>query len=99
MRTTKTAKPFRVNAQWIEYAHGPGADDGQPTATELVDLPEQSGAVLIAAHRADLVREVLSVAELYASDSSVQDDDRLWFRLYPNKLTKRARLWLRDVKA
>jgi hypothetical protein len=93
--TSKAAQAaFLVAHDWIDYAHGPGADDGQPTASELVALPVHARGVRIPADRVDLVREVLSVAELYTSDSAVQDDDRLWFRAYPGKLVARARAWL-----
>jgi hypothetical protein len=91
--------PFRVNSQWIEYAHGPGAEDGQPLATELVSLPVIDGAVLIPGHRRDLVAEVLDVAELYAFDTDVQNDDRLWWRAYPGRLINRSRQWLARAAA
>jgi hypothetical protein len=41
-----------------------------------------------------LIREVISVAELYTSHSTVQDDDRVWFRAYPGNVIKRGKLWL-----
>jgi hypothetical protein len=92
-------KPFRVSADWIDYAHGPGADDGQPTATELVELSDAagSGSVLIPHDRADLVEEIVSVAELYDGASSVQEDDRLWFRAYPVSLIRRGKAWLKAL--
>lgn len=89
------SKPFRVSAEWLAYAHGPGADDDQPTAMELVALVAgEGGAVLVPADRRDLVAEIVSVAELYDGGSSVQDDDRLWMRAYPGQVIRRGRAWL-----
>jgi hypothetical protein len=88
----KAVPPLRVSAQWIDYAHGPGAEDGQELATRLVDLAADADPVLI--RDAALIREVISVAELYTSHSTVQDDDRVWFRAYPGNVIKRGKLWL-----
>ena len=85
-----TRKPFRVHPEWVQYAHGPAAEDGQPLAVELCGLPEVNGAVYVPSDRADLVRELVSVAELYLYDSSLQDDARLWMRAYPRRMTQRA---------
>jgi len=85
-------KPFTVSKEWIDYAHGPGADDGQGLATKLVMLEPKGGSVRITEWA--LVDEVCDVAELYEGGTSVQEDDRLWFRMYPFKLVKRARRWL-----
>jgi len=96
----QSMKPFAVANQWIDYAHGPGAEDGQPMATELVDMvTSNDGSTLIPANRADLVAELVSVAELYDGGTSVQDDDRLWFRGYPKKIIRRGRAWLAHANA
>jgi len=91
-------KPFLVNVEWLDYAHGSAAEEGQPLAVDLMALAEgatvRAGSVPIPVDRFDLVREIVSVAELYTSDSAVQDDDRMWFRMYPAKLIARARVWL-----
>jgi len=50
--------------------------------------------VLIPAHRFDLVEEIISVADLYTSNSGVQEDDRLWFRAYPTNVIRRGQCWL-----
>lgn len=90
----KMRKPFRVNSQWIDYAHGPGAEDGQPLAVRLTqDLHGDSSHMLVADR--DLVEEIVDVAKLYTSHSNVQDDDRLWFRGYPKSVIKRGEAWLR----
>lgn len=85
-------KPLRVSQEWIEYAHGPGAEDGQPLAIRLCELPVRDGAVFVLDK--ELVAEILDVAELYTSDTSLQNDDRLWFRAYPKQIVKRAKAWL-----
>lgn len=91
-------KPLTVNAQWVYYAHNPGAEDEQPLAVRLCELITDNDAP-IKLTDVDLVREVLSVAELYDGASSVQDDDRLWFRVYPGKLIKRCKAWLTEAQA
>ena len=65
MESKQTPGPFRVSARWIDYAHGPGADDRQPLALELCDLPVKGGQVEIPADRLDLVKEIMSVANCY----------------------------------
>ena len=89
-------KPFRVNAQWVYYAHGPGAEDGQPLATrlcDLLDLPGDGDVILLCSP--ELVAEIIDVAGLYTYGSNVQDDERLWFRSYPKNVIKRGTAWLR----
>lgn len=87
------AKPFAVSAHWIDYAHGPGAESEHPLAIALCNLIKSYDKPVKLTLR-EHVAEVLSVAELYTHDTAVQEDERLWFRLYPNKLIKRARGWL-----
>lgn len=61
-------KTFNISADYIEWAHGPGAEDGQRLACALCALaehPNRRGQVEIPASRLDLVYEILSVAELY----------------------------------
>jgi len=91
-------KPFTVNAEWIEYAHGPGAKDGQPRAKALCELLRPGNKSIALTDRVH-VAEVMSVAELYRSDTSVQDDERLWFHAYPRQLIKRAKAWLAEYDA
>lgn len=59
-------KTLNVSWNWIEYAHGPGAESGQKLATELCDLPvNKRGQTEIPLSRRDLIAEVQDVAELY----------------------------------
>ena len=93
-------RPFQVNAQWLLYAHGPGAEDGQPLATrlcDLLDLPNSGKVILLSSP--ELVVEIIDVAELYTNGSNVQDDERLWFRSYPKNVIKRGKAWLRAEAA
>jgi hypothetical protein len=67
-------KTFNVSANWIEYAHGPGAEDGYKLATELCDMPvNKRGQIEIPLSRKDLIFEVQDVAELYVGG----DDNNL----------------------
>lgn len=80
--------PLRVSSRWVEWAHAPGAESGQALAIELCELITKRDYVLI--ERADLVREVLDVAELYVVDCDIE----WWQTAYANALVKRARAWL-----
>ena len=81
-------KPFRVSAEWIAFAHGPGADDRQPTAVYLCGLITERNYVLVPPYRVDLVDEIASVAELY-------DDPHERRRCAAaRRLLKRAQAWL-----
>lgn len=88
-------KPFRVSQSWIEWAHGPAAEDAQRLACELVALEPVSPRaeyVLIPPDRSDLVRELVSVAGLYVPhDGSIE-----WHRAaYASSLIRRGGKWLR----
>lgn len=89
-------KPFRVSTQWIFYAHQPAAEDNQPAAVELCDLITKRDYVLIPASRADLVKEVIDVAELYSTSYGGDREDRLR-AANASRLIKRATKWLADV--
>lgn len=59
---------FNLSADYILWAHGPGAEDGQALADELctrAEQPNRRGQAAIPADRLDLVFEIISVAELY----------------------------------
>jgi hypothetical protein len=59
-------KTLNVSYNWIEYAHGPGAESGYKLATELCDMPvNKRGQIEIPLYRKDLIFEVQDVAELY----------------------------------
>lgn len=69
-------EPFYVSADYIDWAHGPGAESGYPMATELCALPVSRRRVAVPADRLDLVREIASVAELYTCGPSDERDPR-----------------------
>ena len=70
-------KPFRLSANWVAYAHGPAAEDGQPSAVELCDLITERDYVLVPGDRLDLVKEIIDVAGLYSSSYGGDREDRL----------------------
>ena len=70
-------KPFRLSANWIAYAHGPAADDRQPSAVELCDLITERDYVLVPGDRLDLIREIIDVAGLYSSAYGGDRGERL----------------------
>lgn len=79
--------PFRISADYIEWAHGPGAESGQTKAKALcalVDADPIRETIYIG--DPELVREIASVAELYVGGS---DND-----LRAARVLKRARAWL-----
>lgn len=89
-------KPFRVSAQWIMYAHQPGAESGNRAAEELCDLITERDYILIPTDRVDLVREVISVAELYKGNYG---GDRLdqYNSTSAKRVINRASRWIEQV--
>lgn len=90
-------KPFRVSSNWIAFAHGPAADDRQPTAVELCDLITERDYVLVPADRQDLVEEIVDVARLYSSAYGGDFEDRQRAR-QAQGLIRRACRWLQEVR-
>ena len=70
-------KPFRVSSNWIAYAHGPAADDRQPSAVELCELITERDYVLVPGDRLDLIREIIDVAGLYTSAYGGDREEKL----------------------
>jgi hypothetical protein len=90
-------KPFRLSANWIAYAHGPAADDRQPTAVELCDLITERDYVLVPGDRLDLVREIIDVAGLYSSSYGGDREDKLR-AARARRLIQRACKWIEEVQ-
>lgn len=91
--------PFRVSNRWIEYAHEPGAEDGQPLASELLQMVEQAGGrdhILVPVDRPDLVREIVSQAELFTPERGQSREDRLW-SMQASRTVQRGKAWLRTL--
>ena len=55
---------MKVSRRWIEWAHGPGAEDGQPLAMSLCDLASAPGAGSIEVADPALIVELVDVAGL-----------------------------------
>ena len=55
---------MKVSRRWIEWAHGPGADDGQPLAVALCDLASSPGTGSVTVTDPVLIGELVDVAEL-----------------------------------
>ena len=58
---------MKVSRRWIEWAHGPGAEDGQPLATSLCDRARGPGAGSIVLTDPVLIAELVDVAGLYVN--------------------------------
>ena len=58
---------MKVSRRWIEWAHGPGAEDGQPLAMSLCDLASAPGAGSIEVADVALIAELVDVAGLYVN--------------------------------
>ena len=56
---------MKVSRRWIEWAHGPGAEDGQPLAMSLCDLASAPGVGAIDVADPALIAELVDVAGLY----------------------------------
>lgn len=84
-------KPFRVSSDWIWYAHGPAADGRQPSAVALCELVSDKDYALVSDE--SLVREIVSVAELYAGTYGGDAEDRAISRR-ALKVIERAKAWL-----
>lgn len=86
-------KPFRVSADYIEWAHSSAAEDGHDLAIELCELPVHPAAspyVLVADPR--LVFEIADVAELYVGGERGDNDRRA------ARVRARALRWLADSR-
>jgi hypothetical protein len=87
-------KPFIVGCDWLVYAHGPAAEDRQPTAVTLCNYASSRNHVV---HLFDqgLVREVVSVAELYVGSRGEDEEGKARARK-ATKIVARGRKWLAD---
>ena len=58
---------MKVSRRWIEWAHGPGAEDGQPLATSLCELASVPGSGSILVGDPALIAELVDVRALRQS--------------------------------
>ena len=58
---------MKVSRRWIEWAHGPGAEDAQPLAMTLCDLASAPGTGSVSVTDPALIAELVDGAELYVN--------------------------------
>lgn len=90
---------MRISRKWIDWAHGPGAEDGQDLASRLVDIANMADGAMLELEDPVLIAEVVSVAELYARPTR---GDALyemgpWWRAQPAKVISEGRAALRQM--
>ena len=90
---------MKISRKWIEWAHGPGADEDQPLAVKLWDLAQTPGKGAVQIEDPELIAEVVSVAELY---SYCRSGDTLfemgpWWKGQPRKLINEGRAEIRAM--
>jgi hypothetical protein len=87
---------MKVSRRWIEWAHGVGAEDGQPLAMSLCELASAPGAGSIAVTDPALIAELVDVAELYANPcrGDVLHDMGQWWMGQPRRIVSEGRFEL-----
>lgn len=77
---------MKVSRKWIEWAHGPGAEDGQPLAMTR-DLASSPGTSAVCISDPALIVELVDVAELYRNPRAGDAlyDMGLWWRGQPRR--------------
>lgn len=90
---------MKLSCKWIHWAHGPGSEDGQELATQLVELAKKASGSTIEVDDPQLIAEVVSVAELYARPARGDSlfDMGPWWRSQPAKVITEGRAELRKV--
>lgn len=92
---------MRVSRKWLLWAHTPGYEDGQERAGRLVALAAGPGRGAVEVDDVELVKEVVSVAELYRRP--VRGDSLFdmgpWWRYQPAKVVNEGRRCLRGIAA
>jgi hypothetical protein len=91
---------MKVSRKWIDWAHGPGAEDGQPLAMALCDLANSPGTSAICITDPALIVELVDVAELYRNPCAgdVFYDMGPWWMGQPRRIISEGRaalqLWV-----
>lgn len=88
---------MKVSERWIEWAHGPGAEEGQPLAMSLCELASAPGSGLILVGDPALIAELVDVAELYVNPrrGDALNDMGLWWIGPPRRVISEGRASLR----
>ena len=84
---------MRVSRRGSEWAHGPGAEDGQPLAMSLCDLASSPGAGSISVSDPALIAELVDVAELYVNPcrGDALHDMGPWWTGQPRRIISEGR--------
>ena len=84
---------MKVSRRWIEWAHGPGAEDGQPLATSLCELASAPGSGSILVGDLALIAELVDVAELYVNPcrGDALHDMGPWWMGQPRRVVSEGR--------
>ena len=90
---------MKVSRRWIEWAHGPGAEDGQPLAMRLCDLAGAPGAGSIEVTDPTLIAELVDVAGLYVNPcrGDALHDMGPWWMGQPRRVISEGRASLQSA--
>ena len=92
---------MKVSRRWIEWAHGPGAEDGQPLAMSLCDLASAPGVGSIEVAEPALIAELVDVAGLYVNPcrGDALHDMGPWWMGQPRRIISEGRASLRSANS
>ena len=84
---------MKVSRRWIERAHGPGSEDGQPLAMSLCDLASAPGAGSIEFADPTLNAELVDVAGLHVNPcrGDALHDMGPWWMGQPRRIISEGR--------
>ena len=87
---------MKVSRRWIEWAHGPGAEDGQPLAMSLCELASAPGTGSVSVTDPALIAELVDVAELYINPcrGDAPHDMGPWWMGQPRRIISEGRIEL-----
>ena len=90
---------MKVSRRWIDWAHGPGAEDGQPLAMSLCELAGAPGAGSISVTDPALIAELVDVAGLYVNPcrGDALHDMGPWWMGQPRRIISEGRASLRSA--
>lgn len=91
---------LKVSRKWIDFAHEPGAESGQPLAIKLMEIAEKPGKGSVEITDPELIAEIVDVAELYV-DSTPGDavyDMGIWWRGQPRKIIEAGKAELNRIE-
>ena len=91
---------MKVSRKWIDWAHGPGAEDGQSPAMTLCDLASSPGKGAVCVTDPVLIAELVDVAELYRNPCAGDAlyDMGPWWIGQPGRIISEGRAVLRLIE-